>query len=155
MKKCNAAQGFSLIELVAVIVLLGIVLVLVLPQFSTRGGVAEYALRDELIAAYRYVQQRATYDHSGVCYSLSVTATGFEPHRDGSFFEQYGQVSYVGDYSGLDVSTGGSNVFTLYFDGLGNVSQASCGGAPPGGTLTLSTGSASATVYATGLISVN
>lgn len=145
------SKGFTLIELVSVLVLLGIVAVSVVPRFSSREDVADYALRDELIASFRLAQQRATYDHSGACYRLNITASGFEPQKDGASFGAAGTVSFSGDYNGLSVSPAGP----LYFDGLGNVSQASCGGAPLAATLPLTIGNTGVSVYSTGFIRAN
>lgn len=140
-------HGFTLIELVAVLVLLGIISISVFPRFSGRDGLAEYALRDELLAVLRFAQHRATFDHSGACYRVSITSGGFEPQRDGSFFGSFGQVSFSGDYSGLSVIPTGF----IYFDGLGNVVTA-CGGVTTGSNITLSIGAAQVIVYPTGFI---
>lgn len=143
-------EGFTLIELVTVIVLLGIVSVAVVTRFSGNDGFADYALRDELIASYRYAQHWATFDHSGDCYSLEINSAGFEPQQNGSTFGKYGQVSFSGDYAGLSVDTA-----ELYFDGLGNVRQSSCGGATLSSPLTLNVGNTSVTVFSTGFIKAN
>lgn len=139
-----------MIEVVAVLVLLGIVAINVLPRFSGREGIAEYALRDELVAAYRIAQQRATYDHSGACYSLAIDANQFEPRRDGSFFGSVGRVLFSGDYSGLSVTPTGS----ISFDGLGNAySGSTCSGTGYSGNLAV--GSITVTVFPTGFIRQN
>lgn len=150
LRSRGCTKGFTLIELVAVLVLLGIVSVVVLPRFLGRDGFAEYALRDELVAAYRIAQQRATYDHSGACYSLGIFSDRIEPQRNGSPFGNVGQVYFSGDYSGLNVTPPGS----ISFDGLGNAySGLGCGGTAYSGNLTV--GSISVTVYPTGFIRPN
>jgi MSHA pilin protein MshC len=49
-------QGFTLIELVIVIIVLGVLAVTAIPKFSNRSGFEDYALRDQMIARLRFVQ---------------------------------------------------------------------------------------------------
>lgn len=71
-KAANQAVGFTLIELVAIIMVIAVLSITVLPKFSGRSGLAEYALRDQLITLARHAQQRAMFDHSGACYRLLI-----------------------------------------------------------------------------------
>lgn len=119
----RTSGGFTLIELVATIIVIGVLAVTVLPRFSDRSGVAEYALRDQLIALAQEAQQRAMFDHSGACYSLSLQADRAEVHRDGGTFDSgnFDDTMIVGfdnDYDGLGTTASGS---TVYFDALGNL----------------------------------
>jgi MSHA pilin protein MshC len=52
-------KGFSLIELVVVMVLLGILAVTLLPRFFTSSGTAEYGYRDQALAVLRLIQLQA------------------------------------------------------------------------------------------------
>lgn len=141
-------RGFTLVELVAVVVLLGVLATYSATKFSGRQGYSDYALRDQLVSSYRFAQQRAMYDHTaGACYSLDISATKFEPQFNGTFFGDYGQVAFVGDYSGISVTP-----TTFYFDGLGNVSTANCGGTPVVNPLVLAVGATSVEIYPTGFI---
>lgn len=125
MSKLKAAKGFSLVELVTVIILLGILAATILPRFSSRDGFSEYALRDQLISAYHLAQQRAMYDHSGTCYRLNIDSNGFAPQRDGvTISEPVGEISFSGDYIGLSIVPS----IPIFFDGLGNTYTGSCGG---------------------------
>ena len=114
----RTSSGFTLIELVATIIVIGVLAVTVLPRFSDRSGVAEYALRDQLIALAQEAQQRAMFDHSGACYSLSLQADRAEVHRDGGTFDDTMIVGFDNDYDGLGTTASGS---TVYFDALGNL----------------------------------
>jgi len=53
------SKGFTLIELVVVIVILGILSVTVAPKFFTHNGYSEYAYRTDIIAKLRLIQTRA------------------------------------------------------------------------------------------------
>ena len=68
--KKNQEVGFTLIELVATIMVIAVLSITVLPKFSGRSGLAEYALRDQLISLAQQAQQRAMFDQSGACYLL-------------------------------------------------------------------------------------
>ena len=55
----RSAHGFTLIELVAVIILISIMATTVLPKFLTSNGFEEYTYRDELIIKLRAIQLRS------------------------------------------------------------------------------------------------
>ena len=49
-------QGFTLIELVIVIIVLGVLAAVAIPKFSSRSGFEDYTVRDQLISRLRLVQ---------------------------------------------------------------------------------------------------
>ncbi|ARN73587.1 pilus assembly FimT family protein [Oceanicoccus sagamiensis] len=154
MKVFSRADGFSLIELVTVILLLGIVATVVLPRFSSRDGFVEYAARDQWISSFRFAQQRAMYDHSGNCYSMATASGGFGSQQEGAFFGPVGEVNYTGDYNGIEVTDDGDNSFDLFFDGLGNVYSTDCADTPISNPLeiTVTPGDLVISIYPTGFI---
>jgi MSHA pilin protein MshC len=127
------AQGFSLVELVTVIILLGVLSVTVIPLFSSRDGYSEYAVRDQLISAFRYAQQRAMYDQGGDCYQFYFDGDGFGPKRNNVYIDPVGEVLLTGDYNGLSIDS----PTTVFFDGLGNTYTADCGDDPVDSTIPL------------------
>ena len=53
------SKGFTLIELILVIIVLGILAVTVTPKFFSKNGFSEYAYRTDIIAKLRLIQTRA------------------------------------------------------------------------------------------------
>jgi len=67
-------QGFTLIELIVVIILLGILSVTVLPKFISSKGFEEYTYRNELLTKLRAIQLRAMQQTDGSqCHLVLVT----------------------------------------------------------------------------------
>jgi MSHA pilin protein MshC len=52
----HSTQGFTIIELVIVIIVLGVLSAVAIPKFVNRSGFEDYAVRDQLIARLRLVQ---------------------------------------------------------------------------------------------------
>ncbi|WP_022940305.1 pilus assembly FimT family protein [Psychromonas hadalis] len=79
----HATQGFTLIELVIVIIVLGVLSAVAIPKFSSRSGFEDYTVRDQLIARLRLVQlQGMNADPTGTdtdnaCYWLVVKNSCF------------------------------------------------------------------------------
>jgi len=66
-------QGFTIVELVTVIVLIGILTVVIAPKFSGTDTYEAYAHRTQLISALRLTQQRAmqqTNPNDGYCHQI-------------------------------------------------------------------------------------
>ncbi len=59
-------RGFTLVEMVVVIVILGIIAVVVLPRFTDRGSFDARGFSDELAALVRYGQKVAIAQHRNV-----------------------------------------------------------------------------------------
>lgn len=64
-------RGFSLIELIIVIVLLGIVAAVAIPRWRGGSGFEERAVRDQIVAALRYAQKSAVAARRTVCVTFS------------------------------------------------------------------------------------
>lgn len=124
--------GFTVIELVAIMVLLGILSVYAVPKMTGTGDFDRHAARNQILAAAHLAQQRALYDSSAdfstadQCYRFTIqsrrvfvldpTGQPVGPDQDWR-----NGLELSGDYALADISRA--------FDRLGNVMSA-CNGAP-------------------------
>lgn len=153
-------RGFSMIELVAVIVILGIVGVYVAPKISNVSSYEITVVRDAILSNARRAQHLSMYD-SSQCYRLNIAANQFGVQTAAS---QAGPWQYLTTpydpsdathpiqkaFNNLDSV---SPVSAIYFDALGN-RTVSCRGAVASGvttiTLTDSTETRSINICSTG-----
>ncbi len=66
--------GFTLIELVIVIVILAILSATVAPKFFSSNGFSEYAYRTDVIAKLRLIQTRAMQQATDHCHQVMITS---------------------------------------------------------------------------------
>jgi MSHA pilin protein MshC len=67
-------KGFTMVELVMVIVILGVLAVVALPKLTGTSLFAASAFRSEVVSALRYAQKSAVSHRRLVCATLSVSA---------------------------------------------------------------------------------
>ncbi|RLV59038.1 type II secretion system protein [Parashewanella curva] len=70
-------KGFTLVELIATMVLIGILAVSVAPKFFGPSSYNAYALRAELISYLRNIQLRAM-NNTDKCFRFSATSQGYQ-----------------------------------------------------------------------------
>lgn len=64
-------QGFTLIELIAVIVIIGIVAAVIIPKWNGTSSFDERGFRDRVVASLRYAQKSGIAARRTVCASFS------------------------------------------------------------------------------------
>ncbi|RUO62432.1 hypothetical protein CWI71_03055 [Pseudidiomarina insulisalsae] len=90
-------QGFSVIELIIVIILLGILAVTAVPAFLSRDGIAEQRIQQELLSALRLSQERAMQDVNQRCYGIEFAAMSIRPYECGTAVPPEQVISVAGD----------------------------------------------------------
>jgi len=67
----QAQRGFTLVELVVIILLLSVLSLVALPRFTGSSGFTEYGMQKRLVAALRNLQLKAIYDtRPSFCYKM-------------------------------------------------------------------------------------
>lgn len=121
---CRTPRGFTLVELVLVIVLLGILAVVAIPRLNT-GDFDEYGYAEEAAAALRYARQVAVARNAAVtavfgsgAYRIQV---GVCPSSGGHLLNPGSGGPWDGSARGRGQAPAGVTVgsATLFFDGLG------------------------------------
>jgi len=125
----KAQKGFTAIELVTVIILLGIFAAFVAPKFSGSDDFEAYAFRTQLVSDLRLIQQRAMHQTDCVKHPLVFDGANSRygvPDRTDCNVVTFPS-GWVPDKVGLIISDeydvsiflGGSNSFIVSFDSMG------------------------------------
>jgi MSHA pilin protein MshC len=77
------AAGFTLVELVMIIVILGIIAVFAIPRMDTSGYRA-VEFRDKVVSALRYAQKTATSHRRMVCVAFTASSVALTIDHDRS-----------------------------------------------------------------------
>lgn len=72
----KSQRGFTLVELITVVVLLGIISVVAIPRFFDRGAYDSRAFHDQVISTLRYAQKAAIAQRRFVCVTFAANSIG-------------------------------------------------------------------------------
>ena len=120
----SSNSGFTIIELVAVIIVIGILAAVAAPRFASQSGFDQRYFVDDIVSGARYARQFAV---SKGCYTrISLTTTDFSLQRDddcdGSAFNFTSDIlrpdDSVSAYT-LDGAPAGTVAGTVVFDPQG------------------------------------
>lgn len=75
----NAQHGFTMVELITVMVIVGILALVALPRFFDNQAFQERAAADQVKSALRYGQKVAIASHANVAVTISVAADPSNP----------------------------------------------------------------------------
>lgn len=106
---CRASRGFTLIELVVLMIVISVIAVVALPRFTGTDAFDQRGLHDETLALLRYAQKAAIAQRRMVC--VTFTQTGATAKMDAN---DDGDCVDAGD--GLQ-GPNGSNPFTIAGEG--------------------------------------
>ncbi|WP_347330943.1 type II secretion system protein [Marinimicrobium locisalis] len=131
----RAQRGFSLIELIAVIIVLGIISVVALPRFYSTDVAAVQSARDQTLTAFSTAQQLAMARASDANpIQITVSANSLNVTENGNSVTATGSPYPITLPQGVTI-TGGTGSYA--FDKLGRTSE---------GQLVIARGSTSATI---------
>lgn len=112
-------QGFTLIELIIVIVVVGILAVTAGPRIVGKAGTDEAVVEGQVLSLLRLQQQRALQDPINRCYGVAITGAHIEPVNCGEVIAADRIVSLPSHVT-VSVTTTLPNGGTgFYFNGLG------------------------------------
>lgn len=78
----SAQQGFTLIELIMVVVMLGVLAMFAAPRIFNTGDITARGFHDETLALLRYGQKSAVAQRRTVCVSLNATGVTMTMFKD-------------------------------------------------------------------------
>jgi len=116
-------NGFTIVELVVVIIVLGIISAVAAPRFFDLKSYQEIAFKDELVSALRYAQKRAVATEKTV--EVDISASGFSlRYADGTAVQH----PAGGHFTSSEAPPLAMTEQTILFDPLGRADKSGSDG---------------------------
>ena len=77
MRQMQAARGFTLVELIVILILVGILAVVAMPKFTGVGAYNTMGFNDRVMESLRYAQKQAIAKRRNVCVTFAASAASF------------------------------------------------------------------------------
>lgn len=145
------AGGFTLVELVMVLVLLGVLAVYAVPRVLNAGDFYARGFHDQAMAYLRYAQKTAIAQRRTVCVTLGSSSLGLQISSTAGSNTCNAALAGPGGEASLNGRTGvafSSSTTSFNFDALGQPVNRSTGMAAPSQTLQVANVSKSITIEA-------
>ena len=128
MSKVRNAKGFTLIELMIVVVIIGILAALAIPRFTQASARAKEKEADGVLKQIFTLEQ--TYYANNGAYATTSTqlqTVGWDPATTLGL-KNYTQADYVTGFtaSGLTMTASGQGYCDRQIDGTGNITSGTC-----------------------------
>lgn len=134
--------GFTVIELVVVIVILGVLAVSVLPSFLGSSDIKSAGLRDQVVTALRYAQKAALSHRRLVCAAVDANGVKLTIAQNGGATSCNLELAGPGGGSRMVTNSAGiglaSSAATLFFQPSGQVTSDGAGNNPATFSITVS-----------------
>ncbi|WNC68131.1 type II secretion system protein [Thalassotalea nanhaiensis] len=129
-KSKSFGSGFTLIELVVVVLIISILAITVVPKMIGSGSFDSFVYRDQMISSLRLMQQQAMQQtDSNSCHQIIVNSDGYGASSNCSTHTLIPnwQNEYTGFAIPIDSTVQLSGASTLTFDSLGRVAECGSG----------------------------
>ena len=134
-------HGFTMVELITVMVLIGILTAVAIPMLGSGNGMAGSSFRNELASGLRYAQKTAVSHRRLVCAAFAAGGASMQL----SIAQVAGATSCASalatpdgtGYASRDAAVTASGFAALYFQPNGTITTSGAGGAPAAGALSV------------------
>jgi prepilin-type N-terminal cleavage/methylation domain-containing protein len=76
--QASPTRGFTMVEMVVIIVILGVMSVYIVPKLNLSSGLREEAWRDQIVSALRYARQSAVSHRRLVCVTVGASSISLQ-----------------------------------------------------------------------------
>jgi len=156
VKKNGHQGGFTMVEIIAVLILVSILAFVAIPRLVSSGDNTAQVFSDQLVSALRFAQKSAQSHRRLVCATLSARALTLRIAANNPAQGTPACSNSMPDAPDSSFSVADTNVSTsgapdaLYFQPNGDISSDAAGTTPFSGGITVTGGATSRTIQVTG-----